>query len=125
MEYGSSQAAFEINVHVSPFGMNDLGFLLVSLGNRSADQGMEPILSISTFDISFDLYICYIHTSVMYLIFVPFVVFPALTYFFIYISKCLNWVYIIFICFLGVPKLSSANLAPLFFCMCGNCVRVL
>lgn len=115
MEYG-------INVFVCPF----LGFLLDSLGNRRADQGMGPSLSISTSDTSFDIYIWHISTFVTYLIFVPFFVSPRLNYInYIHIIKYLNWVYMIFSCLLGIPKLSLANLASLLFCMCGNCIRVL
>lgn len=61
----------------------------------------------------------------MYLIFVFFVVFLKFKYIFIYIIKCLNWVYMVFICFLEILKLSLVNLVFLFFCRCGNYIRVL
>lgn len=93
--------------------MNDLSSILGSLGNRRAGQEMGPILNISTFSTE----------NIIYFIFVPFVVFPQLNYIFICISNYLSWIYMIHICFLGIPKPSSANLASLVFCTYGNYIK--
>lgn len=90
--------------------VNDLTSLLGSL------ETGEQVKKWNQFSISVHFQQEILYTSYLY----PLLFYPKFNYIFICTFNNLSWVYTIHICFLGIPKPMSANLASLLFCACGN-----